>query len=163
LIFLAVGTFGFERLVIKMDEIAARFDEEVIMQIGETKYIPQNAKYFDFCSEQDLKEFCRKASVVVTHGGVGLILDALGEGKPLVVVPRLRKCGEVIDDHQLYLVQELEKQSKLTAIYDVDKLEAGLRKISLKPLELVKDKRLVNALRAYIVRLEQRKQKPNRD
>jgi beta-1,4-N-acetylglucosaminyltransferase len=144
---------GFERLVRKMDEIAGRIKEEVVMQIAGTKYTPQNAKHFDFTTEQEIKELCHKARVVITHGAMSII-DALEQGTPVVAVPRLKKYGEVIDDHQLYLVQELEKAGKVTAIYDVEELEEALNKAGTKPVELVKDKRLVNALKGYIARFE---------
>jgi UDP-N-acetylglucosamine transferase subunit ALG13 len=141
---------GFERLVKEMDEIAAKIKEDVIMQIAGTKYSPKNAKHFSFATEQEIKELCRQARVVVTHGGVGTILDVLQVGTPVVVVPRLRKHGEVIDDHQLFFVQELEKQRKVIAVYDVERLEEVLLKLDTSKIEIVRDRRLVNALKGYI-------------
>jgi len=156
LIFVTIGMHpeGFERLIRKMDEIAGRIKEEVVMQIGGTKYTPKNAKHFDFTTEQKIKELCQKARVVVIHGGVGTILDALEQATSVVAVPRLKEYGEVIDDHQLYLVQELERAGKVTAVYNVEKLEDALKKVSTKAVRLVKDKRLVNALKGYISQFE---------
>ena len=155
MIFVTIGMHpqGFERLIRKMDQIAGKIDEEVVMQIGGTKYAPQNAKHFDFTTEQEVKELCRKARVVVTHGAMSIV-DALEEGTPVVAVPRLQKYGEVIDDHQLYLVQELERAGKVTAVYDVEELEEALNKAGTKPVELVKARRLVNALKEYIAQFE---------
>lgn len=155
MIFVTIGMHpqGFERLVRKMDEIASKTNEEVVMQIGGTKYTPQNAKHFDFTIEQEIKELCRKARVVVTHGAMSIV-DALEQGTPVVAIPRLQKYGEVIDDHQLYLVQELEKAGKVTAVYDVEELEEALKKVGTQSVRLVKDKRLVNALKGYIAQFE---------
>jgi beta-1,4-N-acetylglucosaminyltransferase len=146
---------GFERLIRKMDEIAGRIKEEVVMQIGGTKYTPQNAKHFDFTTEQEIKELCRKARVVITHGAMSIV-DALEQGTPVVAIPRLQKYGEVIDDHQLYLVQELERAGKVTAVYDVEELEEAVNKVGAEPVKLVKDRRLVNALKGYIAQFEAR-------
>ena len=147
-------TKGFDRLVKKMDEIAGNIDEEVIIQTGGTKFEPKNAKWFDFTTEEEIKGFCRKASVVVTHAAMS-ILDAWEQGKPVVVVPRLKKYGEVIDDHQLDFAKELEKEGRVVAVYDVDELlEEALRKAEFKPLGLTKDRRLVNALKVYIAQFE---------
>ena len=155
MIFVTIGMHpeGFERLIRKMDEIAGKIKEEVVMQIGGTKYAPKNAKHFDFTTEQEIKELCRKARVVVTHGAMSIV-DALEQGTPVVAVPRLKKYGEVIDDHQLYLVQELERADKLTAVYDVEELEEALKKVGTQSVRLVKDKRLVNALKEYIAKFE---------
>jgi len=141
---------GFERLVKEMDRIAGKIEEEVIMQIGGTKYAPQNAKHFSFATEQEIKELCRHVRAVVTHGGVGTVLNALQERATVVVVPRLKKYGEVIDDHQLFFVQELEKQGKVIAVYDVERLEGVLLELDTSKIEVVRDRRLVNALKGYV-------------
>jgi len=146
-------TAGFERLLKKMDEIASTIGEEVIMQIGHTKYTPQNAKCFQFTTAKELKELCQKARVVVTHGAM-TIIDALEQGTPVVVVPRLKRYNEVIDDHQLDFATELEKQGKVIAVYDVEELEEALKKVDLKPAVLAKDRRLVDALKGYMAHFE---------
>ena len=151
MIFVTIGmhTKGFDRLVKKMDEIAGNIDEEVIIQTGGTSFKPQNAKWFDFTTEEDIKELCRKASVVVTHAAMS-ILDAWEQGKPVVVVPRLKKYGEVIDDHQLDFAKELEKEGRVVAIYDVNMLEDALKRANVEPSKVAKDRRLVSALKNYI-------------
>jgi beta-1,4-N-acetylglucosaminyltransferase len=152
LILVTVGMHpsGFERLVKQMDEIAGRIEEEVIIQTGGTNYAPQKAEHFSFATEEELRILCRKARVVVTHGGVGTILNVFQEGASVVVVPRLKKYGEVIDDHQLVFVQELEKQGKITAVYDVQRLEEALKMVDATPPELKRERRLVSALKEYI-------------
>lgn len=155
MIFVTIGmhTAGFERLIRKMDEVASTINEEIIMQIGHTKYTPRNAEYFQFTTAEELKALCQEARVVVTHGAM-TIIDALEQGTPVVVVPRLKRYKEVIDDHQLDFARELEKEGKVIAVYDVEELEEALKKPDLKPRELAKDRRLVNALKAYIARFE---------
>jgi len=155
LIFVTVGmhTQGFDRLLRKMDEIAGALGEEVVMQIGHTSFRPQTAKWFDFTTEAGIKEWCKKARVVVTQPAMS-ILDAQEQGTPVIVVPRLKKYNEVIDDHQLDFARHLEKEGKVTAVYDVDKLEETLRNIDSRPVKLVRDKRLVNALKKYIAQFE---------
>jgi UDP-N-acetylglucosamine transferase subunit ALG13 len=146
-------TKGFDRLLKKMDQLAGTLGEEVVMQIGHTSFRPQNAKWFDFTTEVGIKEWCKKARVVVTHPAMSII-DAQEQGTPVVVVPRLKQYKEVISDHQLYFAKELEKEGKVIAVYDIDKIEDVLRKTDLKLPTLVKDKRLVNALKKYIAQFE---------
>lgn len=155
MIFVTVGmhTKGFDRLLKKMDELAGTLGEEVVMQIGHTDFQPKNAKWFDFTDEAGIKQWCKKARVVVTQPAMS-VLDAQEQDTPAVVVPRLKQYNEVISDHQLYFARELEKEGKVTAVYDVEKLEDVLRRTDLKPTALVKDKRLVNALRKYIAQFE---------
>ena len=48
MILVTVGThyLSFDRLIKKIDEIALSIDEEIIAQIGNSKYKPKNIKYF---------------------------------------------------------------------------------------------------------------------
>ena len=155
MIFVTVGmhTKGFDRLLKRMDEIASTLGEEVVMQIGHTSFRPQTAKWFDFTTEAGIKEWCKKARVVVTQPAMA-ILDAQEQGTPVIVVPRLKRYNEVIDDHQLDFAKHLEREGKVRAVYDVDKLEEALRKIDSKPVKLVRAKSLVNALKKYIEVIE---------
>jgi beta-1,4-N-acetylglucosaminyltransferase len=146
-------TQGFDRLLKKMDEIAVTLGEEVVMQIGHTHFRPQNARWFDFTTDAGIKEWCKKARVVVTQPAMS-ILDAQEQGTPAIVVPRLKKYNEVIDDHQLDFARHLEEAGKVIAVYDVDKLEETLRSADIKPSSLARDKRLINALKKYIVQFE---------
>lgn len=148
-------TQGFDRLLKKMDEIAGQTGEEVVMQIGHTSFRPRNAKWFDFATEAEIKEFCRKARVVVTHPAMS-VLDALDQGTPVVVVPRRKRYNEVIDDHQVAFARVLEKEGKALAVYEVDGLEQALSRTDLKLAEGKRDTRLVNALKRHIAEFEPR-------
>ena len=145
---------GFERLIKKMDEIAGKIDEKVIMQIGHSKYLPKNAEYFDFANDQKIKELNRVARVVICHGGVGSIILALEQGTPIIAVPRLKKYREATHDKQLEIVNALAERGKLTAVYEVDELEKALRNIPAVSVKVERDRRLVNALKEYINKLD---------
>jgi len=155
MIFVITGTHhqGFERLVRGMDELAPHLKEKVIIQKGHTKYTPKNSEYFDFCTLEEMYGYIRKARVVVTHGGIGSITDALGEGKPVVVVPRLRRFGEHVDDHQLDITRELEKEGMITAVYDIKDLKGAIKKAK-KPLK-IKGGRVVEIIKDFLRRVEE--------
>lgn len=58
-------------------------------------------------SRQDLLHHMRAATVVVTHGGPGLIKDAHEAGHVPIVVPRRAALGEAVDDHQVAFSREM--------------------------------------------------------
>jgi UDP-N-acetylglucosamine transferase subunit ALG13 len=127
MIFVMVGThnLGFERLIKKMDEIAEK--KEVVMQTGVTSYVPKNAEYFAFTGLAKIYDYIEKADVVVTHGGIGCVTDALAYGKPLVIAPRLKKHNEHTNDHQLDLATEIAKQGRAVMVLDIDVLEDAIK------------------------------------
>jgi len=124
-----VKVYGFVRLIKKMDEIAGRLDEEVIMQIGTVPYEPQHAKHFNHTSYQESLSYFRNASLVVGHGGAGTILNALRFNVPIVVVPRGQHYGEHFDDHQMELAQRLGSHELIKVVYDVEELESSIREM----------------------------------
>ena len=157
MIFVTVGAgkIGFERLVKEMDRVASKINEKVIMQIGITEYQPVNAEHFRFLPRNEIEELYKNARVIVCHAGIGTILTALEYSKPTIVVPRLKEYGEHHDTHQLEIANELEREGKIIAIYNISELEDALRNVGENPVHVGSERMgLVNALRRYIRSLE---------
>lgn len=128
MIFVTIGTmYGFQRLIKEMDEIAKDIEEDVIMQIGETIYEPKNTRYFRFSSREEMNKIYKDARIIICHAGVGSIISALDYMKPVIVIPRKKEFGEVIDDHQIEITRELESEGIINAIYDINELRNILK------------------------------------
>jgi UDP-N-acetylglucosamine transferase subunit ALG13 len=128
LILVTVGTHnhGFDRLVKAMDELAAELHEPVIIQYGSSAYVPRHAERFQWTNGQRMELLTLAARVIVTHAAAGSILVALLCEKPLVVVPRLLRFDEHMDDHQRQLAAALDAQGKAIAVDPLSK--AALRR-----------------------------------
>lgn len=144
--------YGFDRLIQEMDEIAGRTEEKVVMQIGETSYEPKNADYFRFVSEEEIDRLYSNARVVVCHAGVGSILTALGHNKQVIVVPRRKKYGEHVDDHQLEIAREMEREGKIRVAWGVNELEKALRNTNAICSTFKNENTLAKRLKEYLVR-----------
>lgn len=154
MIFMTVGGMrGFERLVCQMDLIAGKLEEQVMMQIGSTDYEPRNCDYFRFMSRDDMEKLYADARVVVCHAGTGSILTTLEHSKPLVLVPRLRKYGEVFDDHQLEIASEMQSRG-ITVVYDISNLQSAVENVDIGPIEIKGEIALVHMLKEYLDQLE---------
>jgi beta-1,4-N-acetylglucosaminyltransferase len=150
MIFVTIGVmYGFGRLVMKMDELASRMSEPVIIQIGETEYEPKNAKYFRFSSRNEMEDLYRKARIIVGHAGVGTILKAAEYKKPMILVPRMKKYGEHINDHQLEITKELEQEGRAKIVYNIEDLESALHHLPDIETSSIENK-LVKNLKEYM-------------
>ncbi|MCB9734532.1 MAG: hypothetical protein H6745_18255 [Deltaproteobacteria bacterium] len=103
-----VGTKGaFDRLT---DALAAwgraHPGAAVWVQHGEGR-LPDGLAGAPLVRREALLEKLAAADVVVTHAGSGAVRDALVLGHCPVVVPRLARFGEHVNDHQLELVDAL--------------------------------------------------------
>lgn len=104
-ILVTLGTirpYRFDRLV---DQLLAvlRPGDRVTWQLGETSRDGLPGVSHALMATEDLLAEACAADVVITHSGVGTILQLLGAGISPVVVPRLRQHHEHIDDHQLQI------------------------------------------------------------
>jgi UDP-N-acetylglucosamine transferase subunit ALG13 len=157
MIFVTSGTghYGFSRLIEEMDKIAADIDDTVIMQVGHTKYVPHNCTYFDFCPPEQIEQKMKEATVIVCHCGVGTIMQAIRLDKPFILVPRMKKYDENVDDHQLEIAKELSKKG-IPVVYEIIDLKSCLLKVGKEGshLNLDRDDSLVTRLRDYLRMLE---------
>ena len=137
-----------------MDEVAGRIQEKVVMQIGSTTYLPRNARWFRFADYEEMKCLNKAARVVVTHAGAGSIITALQAGTTVVVVPRLSRYGEHIDDHQLELAGTLSTEGRVTAVSEVEELESIVQGMTRPKPRSRRANRLIKALRERLEEFE---------
>lgn len=105
MIFVTVGSrnYPFDRLFRKLDELyeTGVLTEEMFAQTGTGTYVPKHFAHRDFITPEEFAEKIEQADIVVSHGASGSIMKALNAGKKVIVVTRLEKYGEHINDHQI--------------------------------------------------------------
>lgn len=108
---------------------AAR-DEDLVVQHGATPARPEvtGARWHEFLDYDELTELVDAADVVVSHGGVGSLMTAIGLGAVPVAIPRLRAMGEHVDDHQLQIVSELGRSGHVVPCLQRDALSSALER-----------------------------------
>lgn len=126
MIFVTIGTHPgqFTRLIKKIDSIAPKIKEKIIIQRGFTKYKPKNAESFEFADSLD--PYFKKARLVVCHSATSVMEFTLNNKKPLITVPRQKKFGEHINDHQVEFAEALNQKTGILAIYDINDLTPEL-------------------------------------
>ncbi len=102
MIFATVGTQApFDRFVRIVDGIAKEISEEVVVQAFRDTYAPQNVRSVDFLPPDEFNELFGKARLIVAHAGMGTIISAMRQGKPIIVFPRIASLGEHRNEHHL--------------------------------------------------------------
>lgn len=124
-VFVSLGTdhHPFARLVEWVDRWAGDHPEvDCFIQHG-TAPAPTNAAGSAVLRAEELRGHLGMADVVVGHAGPGTIMDALAHGRTPIVVARLARFGEVVDDHQVAFARVMATQGKAIVVDD----EAGMR------------------------------------
>ncbi|MHC4118061.1 MAG: PssE/Cps14G family polysaccharide biosynthesis glycosyltransferase [Planctomycetota bacterium] len=147
MIFLTVGTqFPFDRLIKAVDEAAGKngFSEQIFAQIGTNSYSPKNFESVDALDKAAFDKHIREADSIISHAGIGTITMAFEHKKPLLVMPRLRKYGEVVNNHQVAIANKFEQLGYLLVAHGPEDLPDKLEQLkSFKPRERESDPKVV--------------------
>jgi len=84
--------------------------EHVFIQSGHNpSFRPKYCEHAPFLSGDEFDAWMEKADLIICHGGCTQ-LHAIRLGKVPVVMPRLRRYGEHVNDHQVQLVEVLHRE-----------------------------------------------------
>ncbi|XP_034545647.1 UDP-N-acetylglucosamine transferase subunit ALG13 homolog [Notolabrus celidotus] len=119
-VFVTVGTTCFDELIEtitcseSVQALKARGYERLVLQVGRGSVLPEadsspHIRLEAFRFKDSIADDMKQADLVVSHAGAGSCLEALGAGKPLLVVVN----DKLMDNHQLELAQQLHMDSHL--------------------------------------------------
>lgn len=110
--------------------------EKVIVQAGETKYESDCMEIFDLIPSKEFLKLLEECSLLITHGGVGTIIDGLHHHKKIIAAARLCEYGEHQNNHQKQIIHEFTEKHYILELEDFDKLDEKLKEIKkFKPQE----------------------------
>lgn len=129
-LFVTLGTIRPYRFDALVDAIVrtGQADDRTVWQLGVTERVDLPGSAVTQLSRDEFEYYAREADVVITHSGVGTLMELLDMGIYPIVVPRRAKRAEHVDDHQLQVAGVLEARgiSLVSEVEDLDR-EAILR------------------------------------
>lgn len=140
MIFVTIGTQApFDRFIKVVDEVSPLLGEDIVAQVYRLGYKPKHIKTINLLAPDEFSELFSKARLIVSHAGMGTILSALRQHKPIIIFPRIAALGEHRNEHQLATARKFkELGSVYVAMNEVELKELLLRK-DLKPLADIGD------------------------
>lgn len=133
MIFVTVGTHEqqFNRLIKKIDQLkkGGKIKDEVFIQTGFSDYIPENCDWKKFLSYEEMIQKIKDARIVITHGGPSSFIIPLQYGKTPIVVPRMKKYGEHVNDHQVIFCKKYNSEfmNRIILVENTDELQKVLQ------------------------------------
>jgi UDP-N-acetylglucosamine transferase subunit ALG13 len=147
MIFVTIGTSEpFDRLL----EALPAGEERLIVQAGRSRMRPEGAEIVDFMAFDAVDRLMREARVIVMHAGVGSVLTAVRNGKCPIVVPRLARHGEAVDDHQVEFARRLDGQGFVRLVEDLRDLASTISEAGASVAVSGRPSPLVTEIRAYL-------------
>ena len=131
------------------EEIKELEDIEVVFQIGQTKLSEEekskieklnektnekkvsekinkeekNITVFNMLKPEEMKKYIINSSIVITHAGVGTIMECIENNKDIIVLPRKEENGEHVNNHQEEIAFEMEKNGLLYKVDTYEKMQ----------------------------------------
>ncbi len=149
-----VSSIPFDRLIKKMDEIAATYRAPVFMQTGYNGYKPRNAQHVPILTRKEYLTYMQQADLVVSHAGAGTTMDLILSQKRCILVPRMKKFREHLNDHQLEHIKGWGERLGIKVVYDINELDDLVRQIETIPVPSPRAQtrdELIHAIRQMIV------------
>lgn len=147
-IFIITGTaaFQFNRVLEIINNLIKNHHPEikVVAQIGHiSKFKSEKIKTIPIFPKDTLEKLICDADVIISHAGIGTIINVLKKNKPLIVVPRQQRYNEAIDDHQLEIAQIFSKLNIVKSCTNIDEIQYQLFKNKMKGLKPFKSSNIL--------------------
>jgi UDP-N-acetylglucosamine transferase subunit ALG13 len=150
-IFVTVGSnrkYPFDRLITALDQLPA---DDLIVQYGPGCAPHEAKKAHRWLTFDQVLRYMSEADTVVGHAGAGTILCAFNIGHTPVVMPRLKRFGETVDDHQAELAGVFERTGRVTVVWDAAHLRERVEQSPKRGSSLeLGDGRLREAVRSAL-------------
>lgn len=131
MIFVTLGTsdYPFTRLLKKLDELVEEKKiKNIKVQCNSESYKPKNFALVKTLEKKEYNQYIDDADIIITHGGVGTIIECAKKGKKVIAFPRKAEYAEAKNNHQEQIINELEKKG-LIITGEISNLENLIDKV----------------------------------
>jgi UDP-N-acetylglucosamine transferase subunit ALG13 len=129
--FVAVGNAKnpFPRMLDAIKACLTHLPQPLLVQHGTTAFREAACICRSFVNMNEFDEYIVQAQLLIVHGGAGSVIHAIRAGKTPIVIPRLAKYGEIIDDHQLEFARALHRDGKVLLLEESGNLLEAVHKV----------------------------------
>lgn len=145
---------SFVRLLEALESQCERglIQDEIIVQSGYTKFESKHMKLIPYFSQDELDQYRQNAQCIITHGGVGSILDGCRYEKKIIGVARLKEFKEHINDHQIEICEQFSKDGYILYAENLEDIHHLIEQVkSFEPKKYIFDnKKLIMHIKSVI-------------
>ncbi len=99
----------FSRLLDIVSELYEQLPKPVTVQSGNTPFKCNKCNVVDFMSREEYEQCIISSDLIIMHAGAGSVLTAIRYGKRPIIMARMKKYDEHVNDHQLEFAKKVQK------------------------------------------------------
>jgi UDP-N-acetylglucosamine transferase subunit ALG13 len=101
--------------------------EPVFVQTGsDAAFRSRRCEHRPFLPEDEFQSLIGECRLVICHAGCGTLRNVLLARKRPVVMPRRKRYGEHVSDHQMQLARALSAQERIFPAYEAEELAGAI-------------------------------------
>lgn len=101
-LFVSVGTqLPFPRLLHAIESIESDQYTEIVYQSADADFNSNKGVVFESLTPKQYEQYFNECDIFISHAGMGSIITALDNNKPIIILPRMYKYNEHRNDHQI--------------------------------------------------------------
>lgn len=129
--FVSVGNAhqSFARLLDAVFAARHSLPQPIVVQHGHTPCDSRVLNPTAFLSPAEYEKQILDADIVIMHAGAGSILHAMQAGKVPIVMARLKRYGEHVDDHQVEFSRALAEERRVVQVHDGAELGQAAKEV----------------------------------
>ena len=116
----------FKRLLDAVEKLD--IDEKIVAQIGSTDFKSEKMELHKFMSKDEFDNYMKEARIIITHAGVGTIIEGLKLHKKMIVSARKKEYKEHVSNHQEQILKLFSEDGYILALDNFDDLEKLINK-----------------------------------
>lgn len=126
--------------------------EHIIVQAGCTNFKSKHMEIYDYLDMKTFNHYIAECDYVITHGGVGSILDSIKKNKKILVIPRQKAYDEHENDHQIQITEKFTKMGYIISCEHMKDLTNKIEELrSFQPKKYrSNNKKMIQKLEDYI-------------
>ena len=159
MIFFTVGNdhHKFNRFMNIVEDLYHKFEgkEQFFLQYGHTEPPSLPINMAKFLTRDEFEKKIIDSEFIICHGGAGTISQSIQSKKIPIVVPRLYKKNEHLNDHQLDIANNFLRNSMCYVEHEVDKIYELILNKNLEYSEKLKSTKgkLIDSLKKDLEKL----------
>lgn len=129
---------------------------DLFAQIGNGTYLPSQFPWVRELDPPAFEQSIEESALVISHAGMGNLINALRHKKPIILLPRRADLHEMTTDHQLDAVQWLKRLHGVWVCESEIELPLVINRVLERPLNVPDEighselDRLIEKIKAFI-------------